>query len=113
MDKEKDKLIGIIAAVVFVVICLFNGANKDKNEPEKINYAALSKTQIEQRTGVLITDFHNMKFKEAERANGNIDTEGVVEINSQGTEHKFWATFKNQKMVRLKIDSQIVFDESK
>lgn len=113
MDNGKDKLVGIIAAVVIVVICLFNGANKDKNEPEKINYAALSKTQIEQRTGWLITDFHNMKFKEAERNNGNVDTEGVVEFNSQDTEHRFWATFQNQKMVRLKIDSQIVFDETK
>ena len=54
-----------------------------------------------------------MKFSETERANGNVDTEGVIEFNSQDTEHRFWATFKNQKMVRLKIDSQIVFDETK
>ncbi|MBO5631540.1 MAG: hypothetical protein J5965_20925 [Aeriscardovia sp.] len=113
MDEGKRNLIGLLMAGALVVVCLFNGANKDKDEPEKINYAALSKTQIEQRTGHLITDFHNMKFSETERANGNVDTEGVIEFNSQDTEHRFWATFKNQKMVRLKIDSQIVFDETK
>lgn len=89
--------------------------NTENEEKKKDNYSHMSlcKEQIEQRTGMYITDFHMMKYAQGELPNGDIDTQGVIEFNSKPQEHKFWARFRGDKMIRLKIDSQLIFDETK
>ena len=123
MSEFKKVLIGALAlGILFMAFGSSNGGKKNQDSTKqnakveqnvkKPNYASLSKDQIEERTGAKITDFHVMKFAMAERANGNVDTQGVIEFNSESIEHKFWATFIGEKMVRLKIDENIIFDES-
>ena len=77
------------------------------------SHMLLSKQQIEQRTGAYVTDFHLLDYGEVKLPNGDVDTHGVIEFNSEPQEYKFWAKFRDGKMVRLKIGPQIIFDETK
>lgn len=57
------------------------------------NYAALSKQAIQDATGGLVTEFSIMKFREIHLDGDTVNTDGVVEINSDGIERKFRARF--------------------
>ena len=79
-----------LAGALLITGC---GDNQSANNSNKTNYAALSKQAIQDTTGGLVTDFSVMKFREIQLDEDIVNTDGVVEINSDGIERKFRARF--------------------
>ena len=82
--------IGFLALTLLLTAC---GSSQQSIGGDDTNYAALSKQAIQDATGELVTDFHIMKFREIKLDDDVVNTDGVVEIASDGVEHKFRARF--------------------
>ena len=98
----------IFAAGFLAMILLLTGCGNTDNGTKNgdVNYAALSKQAVQDSTGKLVTDFHIMKFREIKLDDDTVNTDGVVEIASDGVERKFRARFNahNHKCEYIDID---------
>lgn len=88
---KKIFAIGFLTLALLITGC---GNKKDSADSgDKVNYAALSKQAIQDITGNLVTDFHTTKFREIKLDDDVVNTDGIVEIASDGVERKFRARF--------------------
>ncbi|MBQ7198705.1 MAG: hypothetical protein IJS29_05530 [Selenomonadaceae bacterium] len=82
--------LGFLALALLLTGC---GDQKNETSSNDVNYAALSKQAVQDETGKLVTDFSISKFREIKLDDDIVNTDGVVEIASDGIEHKFRARF--------------------
>ena len=87
---KKIFTLGFLTLALLLTGCGNKKADTNSND---VNYAALSKKAVQDRTGQLVTDFHIMKFREIKLDDDIVNTDGVVEIASDGIEHNFRARF--------------------
>lgn len=85
----------LFAVGFLVTLLLLTGCGEEKaaDNGSDVNYAALSKQAVQDATGKLVTDFSIMKFHEIKLDDDTVNTDGIVEIASDGIEHKFRARF--------------------
>ena len=99
-----------IFAVLFVTMFFLTGCGDDRktaqDNKDSVNWAAVSKQAIQSQTGKLVTDFSIRKFREFEVTDGIKNTDGVIEIDSDGVQRKFKAQFdaNTQQLQRIQID---------
>lgn len=87
------KIFMVCALALTLLFSGCGGEQKSDAGSGKVNWAALSKQAIQDETGKLVTDFSISKFREIKLDDGTVNTDGVVEIASDGIEHKFRARF--------------------
>ena len=134
--KNTKTLIGVVCLISFLAIGAFESPNdsKVKSQAEKSvglnsqqikeaaekeekrnlaseNYKMKSKKAIEDKTGSYVTDFSIMEYSEYKQQDGKIQTSGEIKLDSNKEKHKFWATFQGNRLVRLKIDADVIFME--